>query len=91
MVKKKKHEHQVLTSYMKKIDDSLLKIHYKIAELNARISQIEKQLNRIEQYINGIYNRLTKLELETSFLVEREKEPFWRKVRRRIRELWVKQ
>jgi len=86
-MKKKKNEQQVLTPYMKKIDDRLLKIHYKIAELNARISQFEKQLNRIEQWINEIYKHLDRIDRRTEFMVNYIKYKEENTLRNKIRKL----
>jgi len=83
MVKKARNE-QVLTPYMKKIDDNLLKIHYKLAEITARLNKLERQQNELDNQLRRIMEWIHLVYVE---LLSREKEPFWRKVRRRIREL----
>lgn len=75
-MKKKKRKREtnnfdeyVITPYMKRIDEELIKINQKLLEIRAELKQLERLYNRIDTWINAIYEKWVIVDTRTKFLV----------------------
>ncbi len=60
----------IITPYMKRIDEELIKINQKLAEINAKQTQLIRLYNRIDAWITSIYKNLAVIEDRTAIMMK---------------------
>ena len=88
MGRKKKRVEE--TSYVaepliKRIDENLIKIHYKLAELNNNINELKRQLECITSMLNKILDKTDRIERQHGAIIAKLNETIIDKIKRLLR------
>jgi len=84
--KKKRASENIVVSepFLKRVDENLLKIHYKIAELNNNINELKRQLECMTSMLNKILDKTGAIERQHGAIIAKLEETIIDKIKRKL-------
>lgn len=84
--KKRSSENVVVTEpFIKRVDENLIKIHYKLAELNNSINELKRQLECMTSMLNKILDKTDRIERQHGAIIAKLNETIIDKIKRLFR------
>ena len=85
--RKKRGSENVVVSepFIKRVDENLLKIHYKLAELNNNINELKRQLECMTSMLNKILDKTDTIERQHGAIIAKLEETIIDKIKRLLK------